>query len=200
MPKFKLGYIENGVLVTPDTFSIGDTVKLTYHGDLAKRGASEVFAHIGYGESEWKNVTSIKMSKTRKGFEAKLPVISNSKLNIVFKDDSDSWDNNSGNNYSLKTTPKYSYDCIKISPSDFSIGDTITLTYNGILFENGSDEVYAHMGYGSDWENANDLQMAKTDNGFELKLKVDSPSSLNIVFRDSLDNWDNNCQKNYTIY
>lgn len=200
MPKFKLGCVENGVLVTPDAFSIGDTVKLTYHGELAKKGASEVYAHIGYGENEWKNVSSIKMSKTKKGFEAKLPIISNSKLNIVFKDDAEDWDNNSGNNYSIKTTPKYDYDCIKISPSDFAIGDTITVKYYGDLFVTGSDVVYAHIGYGKDWDNVDDIKMKKTADGFEAKIKLAQASSLNVVFKDNLDNWDNNQEKNYILY
>jgi hypothetical protein len=41
MPKTKFGHLENGVLITPTDFSIGDTVKLTYHGSLAKKGSHE---------------------------------------------------------------------------------------------------------------------------------------------------------------
>lgn len=200
MPKFKLGNIEEGLLVTPDKFSIGDTVKLTYNGALAKKGASEIYAHLGYGNDEWKNITSIKMAKTGKGFEAKIPVVSNSKLNIVFKDESEEWDNNSGENYSVKPTPKYTYDCIQIEPSDYSIGETVTLVYNGNLYKNNSNEVYAHMGYGVNWEDTSDLKMYKTKRGFEAKITISSTNSLNVAFRDESNNWDNNSEKNYTLY
>lgn len=200
MQKTKLGYINNGILVTPNDFSIGDTIKLTYRGDLAKSGANEVYAHFGYGQGEWKNITSIKMSKTKKGFETKIPVLSTSKLNIVFKDDSNQWDNNNGENYSVNPALKYSFDCICLSPNEFSVGDTVTLTYKGLLFNEDSKELYAHIGYGKDWEKVEDLKMKKTTDGFEAKLKVSSPNGLTIAFKNESDVWDNNSGQNYCLF
>ena len=95
-------YTSNGVNVTPKTFASGDRIKLTYNGLLAQSGALEIYAHVGYGASKWQNVTDIKMSQTKNGFETTLPISSTSNLNIAFKDSINNWDNNSGNNYCFK--------------------------------------------------------------------------------------------------
>lgn len=200
MPKTKFGYIDNDILVTPSEFSIGDTVKLTYHGPLAKKGASEIYAHVGFGNDEWKNISSVKMSKTRKGFEAKIPVLSTSNLNIVFKDTDEIWDNNNGKNYSVSTTQKYSYKSVYITPSEFTVGDKVKLVYKGSLYKNKSSQVIAHTGYGCQWDNVSDITMSKTKNGFEAELTIASTDSLNVVFKDDCDNWDNNDNKNYILY
>ena len=200
MPKTKFGYIDNGILVTPSEFSIGDTVKLTYHGPLVKKGASEIYAHVGFGSDEWKNVNSVKMSKTRKGFETKIPVVSTSNLNIVFKDASETWDNNDGQNYSVSATPKYSYSNVCIKPNEFTIGDKVKLVYKGLLFKNKSSEVYAHIGYGSNWDDLSDIKMNKTKSGFEAEIIITCAESLNVAFKDDTDNWDNNSNKNYILY
>ena len=95
-------YTSNGVNVTPTKFTSGDRIKLTYNGLLAQSGALEIYAHVGYGASKWQNVTDIKMTQTKNGFEATLPISSASNLNIAFKDSINNWDNNSGNNYCFK--------------------------------------------------------------------------------------------------
>lgn len=102
MPKVKSDYADNGVFITPSEFTIGDRVRVTYNGLLAKSGASEIYAHIGYGTQKWQNITDLKMTRTAEGFEAVFPVTSNSKLNIAFKDSANNWDNNSGKNYTFK--------------------------------------------------------------------------------------------------
>lgn len=103
MPRAKASnYTDNGVYITPSDFTVGDRIRVTYSGLLAKSGASEVYAHIGYGTQKWQNIADIKMSKTEQGFEATFPVTSESNLNIAFKDSANNWDNYSGKNYSFK--------------------------------------------------------------------------------------------------
>lgn len=98
----KTDYSDNGVYVTPSDFTYGDRIRVTYDGLLSKSGATEVFAHIGYGTQKWDDVTDIKMSQIANCFEATFPVNETSNLNVVFKDSANNWDNNSGKNYSFK--------------------------------------------------------------------------------------------------
>lgn len=92
-------YKNNGISISPVTFSEGDKIKITYNGLLSQCGATEIFAHIGWGNS-WNNTSDIKMSKTKSGFTATV-VASDSMLNMCFKDVSNNWDNNNGNNYTV---------------------------------------------------------------------------------------------------
>lgn len=96
-------YSSNGVFVTPISISVGDKVRVAYDGLLAKSGASEIFAHVGYG-NKWDDSTDLKMSRTTTGFEATIPVTYSTSLNLCFKDNADNWDNNSGKNYTFDVT------------------------------------------------------------------------------------------------
>lgn len=92
-------YKNNGITISPTKFSAGDKIKITYNGMLSQNGATEVFAHIGWGNS-WNNISDIKMSKTKSGFTATV-VASDSLLNVCFKDICENWDNNNGNDYTI---------------------------------------------------------------------------------------------------
>jgi len=98
--KINNDYISNGVTLKPATPSVGDKVKVHYDGLLAKSGANDVLAHVGYG-STWKHTSDYRMEKTDTGFEVTIPVIEGDTLNICFKDCANNWDNNSGKNYSF---------------------------------------------------------------------------------------------------
>lgn len=93
-------YLSNGVTISPSVPTAGGTVKVIYDGLLAKSGATDVFAHVGFG-SKWDKTTDYRMSKTKTGFEASIPVYNADTLNICFKDCANHWDNNSGKNYSF---------------------------------------------------------------------------------------------------
>lgn len=94
----------------------------------------------------------------------------------------------------------YKSNGITIKPASFSVGDKIKLTYNGLLSECGAEEVFAHIGWGEAWENLNDIKMSKTKSGFTATIAVENMSHLNICFKDSMNNWDNNNGCNYTVY
>lgn len=98
----KTNYTNNGVSISPSSYSTGDRIKICYSGLLVQSGANDIYAHVGYGTSKWSNVSDIKMTPTKNGFETTLPISSASLLNIAFKDSADNWDNNSGNNYCFK--------------------------------------------------------------------------------------------------
>ena len=77
---------------------------------------------------------------------------------------------------------------------------TVLVRYTGLLAESGATEVYAHVGHGYNWNDASDYKMVRTDQGFEAAIPVVDPAdNLNLCFRDSADNWDNNGGENYSI-
>lgn len=93
-------YIENGVIIAPNVVAAGEKTTVKYKGLLYNSGADEVYLRLGYG-SDWKDQKDVKMTKTSDGFEAQIPITSPDKLNLVFKDSANNWDNNSGTNYSF---------------------------------------------------------------------------------------------------
>jgi hypothetical protein len=85
--------------------------------------------------------------------------------------------------------------------ADFDNG-MLKLTYNGLLTKNGVQSVYAVIGHGDnkDWKDVKNYPMNNTNyKTFELLLPVNSAESINVAFKDSSDNWDNNSGKNYVL-
>lgn len=75
----------------------------------------------------------------------------------------------------------------------------IKVTYAGFLFQNGSQEIIAHLGYDENWKEPQDIAMEKTTLGFQAIINVGSAEKLNLCFRNSNGEWDNNNGNNYTF-
>ena len=75
--------------------------------------------------------------------------------------------------------------------------DTIKISYTGKLFQDNSEEVFVHYGFGNNWENLNEIQMEKTELGFQAEIELISNDTLNLCFRNSNNEWDNNDSQNY---
>ena len=75
----------------------------------------------------------------------------------------------------------------------------VKISYTGKLFQNGSDEVFIHYGFGDNWENIADFPMNKTELGFQFELQLNNCDKLNLCFRNSNNEWDNNEGQNYTF-
>lgn len=88
---------------------------------------------------------------------------------------------------------------VELSKATIRVGDEVTLFYSGLLAKSGADSVYAHIGYGDTWEDREFIPMEKVEDVFRATIKVSHPDSLNIAFKDSIDNWDNNSQQNYSF-
>lgn len=86
-----------------------------------------------------------------------------------------------------------------VTPNVIVKGDRASVLYKGILKNSGADEVYMHTGYGEFWDNAGDVKMKRTEEGFEAVLPISTDKPLKLAFKDSADNWDNNCGRNYTF-
>lgn len=75
----------------------------------------------------------------------------------------------------------------------------VKLSYTGKLFQNNSEEVFIHYGFGDNWENVTELPMNKTELGFQVEIQLNNNDKLNLCFRNSNNEWDNNDYKNYTF-
>jgi len=77
--------------------------------------------------------------------------------------------------------------------------DTLRLTYNGHLYNSGSDVVYVHYGYGTKWTKKDTLQMKKTKAGFNIDIPLAKTGTINMAFKDNSENWDNNNGSDYSF-
>lgn len=80
--------------------------------------------------------------------------------------------------------------------------NTFRILYSGILAKSGAKEIYVVIGYGDNlnWENVREYPMSKlSDEKFELIFPVTRTGQINMAFRDSANNWDNNSGKNFTF-
>lgn len=73
----------------------------------------------------------------------------------------------------------------------------IKISYIGKFFQDKSEEVFIHYGFGLQWEDLNDQKMEKTDLGFQIEIDLPDKESLNFCFRNGNDEWDNNEGENY---
>lgn len=78
-------------------------------------------------------------------------------------------------------------------------GTNVKISYTGRLFEENSESVFLHYGFGTQWDNVNEVQMLKTELGFQAEIELLSADSLNLCFRNSNNEWDNNNNENYTF-
>lgn len=74
---------------------------------------------------------------------------------------------------------------------------SVKISYTGKLFQDNSEDVYLHYGFGMYWDNVNDIKMEKTDLGFQAEINLSSSDSLDFCFRDGNNVWDNNNGSNY---
>ncbi len=73
----------------------------------------------------------------------------------------------------------------------------VKISYTGKLFQENSEEVYLHYGFGLNWESLNEVKMVRTELGFQAEINLISSDTLNFCFRDGNQVWDNNDAENY---
>ena len=76
---------------------------------------------------------------------------------------------------------------------------TVKISYTGELYSDNSEDVYIHYGFGSNWENVNEIKMNKTELGFQSEITLPETDLLNFCFRNSENKWDNNQNANYSF-
>ena len=73
----------------------------------------------------------------------------------------------------------------------------VKISYTGKLFQENSEDVYIHYGFGLLWEDLNEVKMEKTDLGFQAEIDLIDKDTFNFCFKNELDVWDNNDGNNY---
>ena len=73
----------------------------------------------------------------------------------------------------------------------------IKISYTGAFFQNNSEKVFIHYGFGFNWDNINDIEMEKTDLGFQAEIQLGEGETFNFCFKNEDDAWDNNDGQNY---
>ncbi|MBP2628484.1 MAG: hypothetical protein H6Q68_3195 [Firmicutes bacterium] len=86
-----------------------------------------------------------------------------------------------------------------VTPNNPEPNENVTIVYNGLLAQSGANEIYAHVGFGCDWQGSQDLKMIRTNSGFEATIPAANADHLSVAFKDSSNNWDNNFNRNYTF-
>lgn len=76
---------------------------------------------------------------------------------------------------------------------------TVKISYTGKLFSQNCENVFIHYGFGLNWDNVNEIEMEKTELGFQAEIELSSFDTLNFCFKDGNNNWDNNDGKNYVF-
>lgn len=78
-------------------------------------------------------------------------------------------------------------------------GSTVKISYTGKFFEDASEEVFIHYGFGENWDNLSEIQMEKTDLGFQTEIALLNSDTFNFCFRNGNNEWDNNDSQNYVF-
>jgi len=98
-----------------------------------------------------------------------------------------------------RTKQEYANNGVEISKASLGVGDEVTLFYKGLLAQSGAEAVYAHIGYGKEWEDKTFIPMERDNDVFKATIKINHPDDLNVAFKDNGDNWDNNSMANYSF-
>lgn len=98
-----------------------------------------------------------------------------------------------------KQNLEYMQKGVTISPASPVVGDKVTILYDGILSKNGAGEIYAQFGYGSNWENEQEVPMVKGNTCFETTIPVLKEDFLNLRFKDQSSNIDDNKGSSYSF-
>lgn len=75
----------------------------------------------------------------------------------------------------------------------------VKISYTGKFFEDNSEEVYIHYGFGAFWDNLSEIEMEKTELGFQSEIDLIESDTFNFCFRNGNNEWDNNDYQNYVF-
>ena len=75
----------------------------------------------------------------------------------------------------------------------------VKISYTGKFYQNNSEKVIIHYGFNEKWNNVNDVEMEKTELGFQTEINLLEGETFNLCFKNELDEWDNNNGINYVF-
>ena len=75
----------------------------------------------------------------------------------------------------------------------------VKISYTGKFFEDNSEDVFIHYGFGINWDNVSETKMEKTELGFQTEIELLESDTFNFCFRNGNNEWDNNNGVNYVF-
>ena len=77
--------------------------------------------------------------------------------------------------------------------------NSVKISYTGFFFQTNCEKVFLHFGFGNSWSGLKDVEMKKTELGFQAKIDLSSSEELHMCFRNEKDEWDNNFGQNFSF-
>ena len=74
---------------------------------------------------------------------------------------------------------------------------TVKISYVGKFFQENSEKVFIHYGFGINWHNVSEIEMQKTELGFQAEVFLGEGETFNFCFKNNNNEWDNNDCQNY---
>ena len=75
----------------------------------------------------------------------------------------------------------------------------VKVSYTGKFYQGDNDKVFIHYGYGKNWDNIQEVEMQKTDLGYQTELNLAGNDTINFCFKNQNNEWDNNFGENYVF-
>ena len=75
----------------------------------------------------------------------------------------------------------------------------LKISYVGTLYQEQAEKVTLHYGFGINWDNVTDIEMERTELGFQCEIEISEGETLNLCFKDNTNKWDNNNGENYSF-
>ena len=75
----------------------------------------------------------------------------------------------------------------------------VKISYTGTFFENNCEKVFIHYGFGINWDNLSEIEMQKTDLGFQAEIDLLESDTFSFCFKNENNEWDNNNTQNYVF-
>ena len=92
----------------------------------------------------------------------------------------------------MELTKNIFFNTDKLTPNN-----KVKISYTGKFFQDNSKKVFIHYGFGCLWENIGEIEMEKTELGFQAEIDLCDSDSFNFCFKNDMDEWDNNDGVNY---
>ena len=75
----------------------------------------------------------------------------------------------------------------------------VKISYTGKFYQENCQNVTLHYGFNEEWNNVNDVEMEKTELGFQTEIELLEGETFNLCFKNEVDEWDNNNGSNYVF-
>ena len=73
----------------------------------------------------------------------------------------------------------------------------VKISYTGKFYQENCEKVTIHYGFGKQWNNVNDIEMEKTELGFQTEINLLEGESFGLCFKNENNEWDNNNGQDY---